>query len=248
MNAPTKLVRMKTGWRIQEIPAPNSLDGDTELHVEFMLIPDASIDRGICVIQENGSPLARYAGWATTASRFIEGRSDLQAVPATKGLEGALLLPALSIAEALGEFSSVERAAVCGEGPLARLVDHLLIKRGVSVNSFDEQAEVDLLVDTSGESAIWAAALSRVRDEGSVLALVPPWSKPATYDFYGQVHRRSIRLVARRWHRPMERTTVIPSDDIKTFVSTIAMDERQIRQVDLDAAPEPGVWYWFVWQ
>jgi len=56
----------------------------------------------------------------------------------------------------------------------------------------------DLLIEATGEPLKWQVNLERVRDSGRVLLLLEPRRGTADFDFYPQVHRRSLTLAVQK--------------------------------------------------
>ena len=89
-------------------------------------------------------------------------------------------------------------ALVVGDGPLATAARRALGECGVRIDPPTSNGAVDLLVDVTGDPAQWEKQLVNLRDEGTILLLVPAGAEPVDFDFYPTIHRRSLRLLARR--------------------------------------------------
>lgn len=85
------------------------------------------------------------------------------------------------------------------EPPLERGVARVLGEVGVVAVAAEEGSRslFDGLV-AGRDPASWGPALSRVRPGGEALLLLPPGPLRADFDFYAQVHSRSLRLRAFR--------------------------------------------------
>ena len=162
-------------------------------------------------------------------------------------MQEALLLPAQAIAAALDSCLPATHAAIIGQGLLAAITEGLLTRRGVSLAPATEKTVLPLLIDTTGEPSKWSQALPALQDEGTLLLLVPPWSEPIAYNFYPHLHRRSLRVVARRWHYPLPLSDDITADSLYSLVSTIVREGQWVRPFDHpNTNPDEGVWRWLL--
>ena len=93
----------------------------------------------------------------------------------------------------------VGRVLVLGNNRAAGMARRYLMERGEVEVPAQPGAVVDTLIDATGDVARWLPALSRLRDEGTVVLLLSPSPQPLDFDFYREIHRRSLRLVAGRW-------------------------------------------------
>jgi len=131
--------------------------------------------------------------------------------------EGLAMLPLvgtlLDALESVG-LTLGDRVCVSGRGLAARLVTQLAeLSTGStpSAPSYDgrldgthhasapsDTAGVDLLIDTTADSAWWVRAFPLVRARGRILLLLPAGPQVHPFDFYPMVHRRSLSLLVRR--------------------------------------------------
>ena len=81
---------------------------------------------------------------------------------------------AAAINSTLATLDPTPRTAdVVGESALATAARQLLDARGVRIDSCGSDRSVDLLVDVTGDPASWEKRLEVLRDEGTVLLIVP---------------------------------------------------------------------------
>ena len=135
-----------------------------------------------------------------------------------------------------------------GEGLLADLTSRILNMRGFSLEPPQPGADLGLVVDTTGDSRLWAGSLPALRSEGTLLLLVPPWARPVDFDFYPHIHRRSLTVVARRWHRCPQPADQGFVDSLGPIVSSVVSEGRWLRPFYLKSATvQRGVWQWLDW-
>ncbi len=195
---------------IGEEPLPAPAPGEAEVAVEAVLLAG---------FREDSPPPAVLGGkWGTRpvvalgppADRVILPVEKLWTVPPGVEQDTALLLPLLGAVHrgirAL-HLSPGARVLVTGPGlpaAVAALLARSLAGASVErVRSGDFPAgSFDAFVDATGDPALWGPAMSRMRVAGRVLLLLPPGPCRPPFDVYPQVHRRSLRLLARRWTPP----------------------------------------------
>jgi NADPH:quinone reductase-like Zn-dependent oxidoreductase len=177
------------------------------------------------------------AGVGPLADRVSVARDRLRLLDADarSPREGLALLPVVaSLVDALGSarLALGDRVCVSGQGLAARLSMQLAelstgsppsaLSRNGGVNGTQDAGAphdtvgVDLLVDTTADSAWWSKALPLVREQGRVLLLLPPGPQVYPFDFYPMIHRRSLSLLARRVPGISGRPT-IAQDDIRVL-------------------------------
>lgn len=248
MSAAHTLVLMDTGWQFQAIPVVEATVNHLSIEVEGVLLPPNANGAGIWVGHVAEPPMARYAGWGQAANHLSIKAGHLLPLSDEASLLGALLLPASCIAAALRNLLPVTCATVVGKGLLATLVEKLLRSRGVSIREPENDADLDLVVDTTGEPDSWGGNLHSLRRGGTILLIVPPWSEPAGFDFYPYVHRRSLSVVAQRWHRLPGGLAEDSLGNLQSLVSTILKEKQWVHPLDLACSTaETEVWHWFDW-
>lgn len=152
------------------------------------------------------------AGVGPLADFATVSADRLQPLAADAGFarDALALLPLFdSVVSALGDagIAQGDRVLISGRGLAARLVEqvaeihtgsapHTLL-RGDPPNR-REDFSFDILIDTTADSSWWPRVLSLVREQGRVLLLLPPGPQVHPLDFYPAIHRRSLRLLARR--------------------------------------------------
>jgi hypothetical protein len=249
MNIVRKLVPTGTGSRIECV---SNLDGPAQgisVRVEGVLLPSNAREAGLWVGYDARSPTFRYAGWGPPADNLSVLKSDLLPLAGESAEVGVLLVPSLAIAAAVNCLLPIQRVAVLGKGLLAALVEQMLIFQDVQIESAQTDAMLPLIVDTSGDPAMWGGALDALCDEGTLLSFVPPWSTPADFNFYPYVHRHSLRVIARRWHRLPPVSEWVNRDSLAQSISIVLQQGRWVRALNLGVSEtEAGVWQWFDWE
>lgn len=136
------------------------------------------------------------------------GRLQPLAADAGFARDAMTLLPLLaSVVSALGDagIAQGDRVLISGRGLAARLVEQVAeIHTGSAPRTLlrgdppNRREDFDILIDTTADSAWWPRVLPLVREQGRVLLLLPPGPQVYPLDFYPAIHRRSLRLSARR--------------------------------------------------
>jgi hypothetical protein len=249
MSTVQKLVPAGRSWRIESAPGLDPPVQGICVRVKGVLLPSEANDAGLWVGYDARSPAARYAGWGPPADNVYSLKTVLLPLAGESSAVGALLVPGLAIAAAINCLLPITRAAVVGKGLLAALVEEMLICRGVQIESAEECTMLPLIVDTSGDSTSWSSALGALASEGTLLLLVPPWSAPAAFNFYSHVHRYSLRVIARRWHRLPSVSEWADRDSLCRIISSVLEQGRWVRSLNLGVSEiEAGVWQWFDWK
>jgi hypothetical protein len=249
MNIVRKLVPTGTGWRIESGSNLDAAAQGISVSVEGVLLPSNAKDAGLWVGYDSRYPTVRYTGWGPPADNVYSFKADLLPLAGESSVVGALLVPGLAIAAALNCLLPITRAAVVGKGFLAALVEEMLICRGVQIKSAEEGTMLPLIVDTCGDSTRWSSTLDALSGEGTLLLLVPPWSAPAAFNFYPHVHRHSLRVIARRWHRLPPVSEWVDRDSLAQSISSVVQQGRWVRALNLGVSEtEAGVWQWFDWE
>ncbi len=157
-------------------------------------------------------------------------------------LESEALRPIVSsLFEALDDagIRSEDDVLVSGRGLTARLaallVEAISGRPAQTVSPLsrstgeDSSAGADILIDTTADSIWWSRAFPLVRDEGRIMLLLPPWPVVCPFDFYRDLHRRSLSLLARR----------VPSADGKP---TSSENTTRVIEALRHAGAESGGW------
>lgn len=247
MNAIRKLVRADRGWHIESVPAPEASRGDMSLLVSSMLLPPA-VPAAFLVGCDARSPEKRYAGWGLPAERVETLTADMLPLTGEPPEIAALLVPAMAMAAAVNCVLPAQRAAVVGEGLLAALVEQILSSHHVKIEPVRSAAALPLIVDTSGESSAWSSALGSLCTEGAILLFVPPASTKADFNFYPYVHRHSLRVIARHWHRLPPAHERVNCQSLLEIVSNILHEKQWLRYLSLNDSPiDSERWQFFNW-
>lgn len=166
-----------------------------------MLQPSPQWGEAFCVGHVPSSPSTLVGGWSPVGDRVVCQAADLTRLPSgLSTFEALLFLPALSIHAAIAALLPVPNAAVLGSGVIAALVRSFLLLRHVPIVAPEGSARSELLIDTRHDVEHWAEDLAVLVDEGTLLRFVAPWTGPSDVNFYPDIHRRSLQVVARRWH------------------------------------------------
>jgi hypothetical protein len=251
MNAARRLVRTDGEWRIEAAASSEPPPDTTQITVDSTLLPPEAGGEGLWVGHDEGSHTTRFAGWGPALDRVSVGKEDMLALPNAIGdpIAAGLLMPACAVASALDGISATSSAVVVGEGLLADLASRILVMRGYSLEPAQAEAGLGLIVDIGGEPGVWAGFLPALHNEGALLLLVPPWSRPGDFDFYPQIHRRSLQVIARRWHRCPQPADTELVDSLRPIVSGVASEGRWLRPLDLKGSTaKRGVWQWLDWR
>ncbi|MBF8267673.1 MAG: hypothetical protein HW388_1181 [Dehalococcoidia bacterium] len=251
MSTLRKLVLTDNMWRVETLPFPQPPADSVDAVVEATLLTPEAQGHGLWVGHDALSPTTRYAGWGPAMDRLSINRRDLVTLPegSSDPLAAGLLMPACAIASALEGLTITPHAAVVGEGLLADLATGILALRGFALEAAQPGADLDLVVDTGGGPGLEASGLSALRGEGTLLLLVPPWSKPVNVSFYPYIHRRSLVVIARRWHCQPQAVGQELVDSLRPVVSRVVGESRWLRPLAIgSAAVQRGVWQWMDWQ
>lgn len=104
------------------------------------------------------------------------------------------------------------------------------------------------MIDAGGDPLQWPNSLSSLRSDGAFLLLVPPWSKPLDFNFYPHVHRRSLRVEAKRWHKLSGELDVESVESLFPIVSNLVYQSQWLRPLDVESATgSPGAWQFIDW-
>ena len=248
MNAIRKLARGDSGWQIESIAAPQASHRDMSLIVSSVLLPPAVRDAAFLVGCDARSPDNRYAGWGLPAERVQMPRADMLPLSGEPPEIGALLLPAIAMAAALNAVLPAQRAAILGEGLLAALAEEILRSHHVQIEIVQSAAALPLIVDTSGEPSTWSSALGSLSAEGAILLVVPPTPTKTDFNFYPHVHRLSLRVIARHWHRLPPPDERVDHESLIGIISNILDREQLLRSLSFNDSPaESQQWQFFNW-
>lgn len=145
--------------------------------------------------------------------------SRVQAVAPDSGLNREsipLLLTFSSLLCALGDagIGLGTQVLVSGDGLTARLTQQLVemytgrppqtvstIHRSNTAETsrvIDKTGAFDVLIDTTADPGWWPQILPLARDQARILLLLPPWPLVRPFDFYPDIHRRSLSLFTRK--------------------------------------------------
>ena len=154
----------------------------------------------------------------------------------------ASFLLALGMIEALTDARG-DIAVVVGTGLLADLARSALGTRLRPAGTGPEPSAPDLVVDTTGDPRCWLPILSSAAPGGTVVCVVPPWVDQVDLDVYPSMHRRSLQLTARRWHRPADADADADASDAiaHAIAITRAASARWIVPSE-SVDPAPGSW------
>lgn len=247
-NTVRKLVFKENGWRFEIVPAPELESNGIPIIIESVLVPSETLDVGFWVGHNANSTNARYAGWGPLADLFTYQTTDLFPLDHEMGLSAILSVIACSIVQPIQNLGPATHVGVVGEGLLSEMSNKYLENR-VTLHQPTTSDSLDLLIDTTGEPTCWNNALPKLRGEGTLLLFVPPWSKPATFNFYPQLHRNSLRVEAKRWHLPQPALDTSLSAIMSPVISAIEQEGKWIRPLILESnSRENGVWYWIDWK
>ncbi|MFQ5922923.1 MAG: hypothetical protein ACE5M4_08775 [Anaerolineales bacterium] len=248
MRSLRKLTLTDTAWDIQMISAPELADARVPVVIETVLLPPDTAGAGLWSGYDARLPTSRYTGWGAAVDRLSAQTSDMLPLTGESSLVDPLMLPAQSIAESLDAVLPTACAAVVGEGLLATIVENILRHRNTSIGPREAEDKLTLIVDTTGEPSRWSEALPGLCAEGTLLLFVPPWAGPAALDFYPYLHRRSLRVVAKRWHHPPPSSQDPDLNELRTLIRPIVEKGRWIRPLDLNEAEvDAEVWRCFRW-
>jgi hypothetical protein len=251
MNIVRNLVRDRTGWRIHPVPASDSLHQEIPVTVSSLLLPSNAIDAALWVGYDARTPANRYVGWGWPADRLFSLKEDVLPLAGESPEIGALLLPGLAIAVAVNCLLPMQRAAILGKGLLAALVEEVLTCRNVQIEPVQPGAALSLIVDTSGDPTVWSSSLDALCGEGTLLLLVPPWSTPADFNFYPYLHRHSLRVIARRWHRLPPVSEWVDRDSLAQVIASVLQRRRWLCPMNLNlgiSETNGEAWQWFDWK
>ena len=181
--------------------------------VEGVLMTHGSGEAGIVV--SAGAP--RVAAWAPITDRVSDG-GTLEVPSDLTGQAAALVLPAASLASVMARVE--DPIAVVGGGVLGALA--MALGQAMERRLVDDPGprSAATVIDTGGEPDRWVSASSLVRNEGTILGLLHPWTAPVDFDFYPAVHSRSLRLIPRSWYLPAE--TGALAEAVAFAASTVA--------------------------
>jgi hypothetical protein len=217
--------------------------------VEAMLLPPGTRDASLWVGRDARSRTIRYAGWGPPADKLFSPKADLLPLAGESPEIGALLVPGLAIAAAVKCLLPVARAGVLGKGLLAAVVEQMLISQDVQIESVQPGAALALIVDTSGDPTAWSSTLDALCGEGTLLLFVPPWSTPGDFNFYPYLHRHSLRVVARRWHRLPLVSEWVDRDSLARIISSILKRGHWLCPLNLGISEtNEEVWQLFHWK
>ena len=243
MSSVRRLVKTDRWWRLETAHNGRSVGvlGDA------VVVTPGSAAAGLWVGRDRSGK--QLVGWLPLHDQPPPA-STLLELPATisEGLSpgaAAMMLPASAVLMALRGLEPHGRTGVVGDGPIAAVVEATLAQAAVAPEVWSrESAGLDLLVDASGSPARWNDALSAVVSEGTVLLLVPPWAEPTDVDLLPHLHRRSLRLVAYRWHRVNQTDEEV----LRAAQRPAAAGARRLQALELPSpSAESTDWYLFEW-
>ena len=106
------------------------------------------------------------------------------------------------ISSALARQSSARTGRVWGSDWLAELTAEWLRSEAslkVTVGCGPVNEEVDILVVVEGGRRDWLPVLEKIRELGTLVVFVGPGEQPGPFNFYSELHRRSLDCVAFSW-------------------------------------------------
>ena len=162
--------------------------------VEALLLPPGAGEEGLAIgVDSRGE---RIVAWGSRVSLDAHPTRFLP-VPHRDCVACALTIPTAAISAISAPGSA--RVEVTASGILGDLA-RLLLERVPA--STKDASRLDFIVLDEGEPASWQAAMTRLRPEGTLVALMAPGANAREFDFYPQVHARSLSLVPLPWYLP----------------------------------------------
>ena len=246
-------LRWKDGrWR-STIASRSDPGPSADVELEACLLPLVTWREGFWVGRSLRGRRTRYGGWGPLAGRWTSSPAQaIEMPPDIPVLDAVLLLPLWAICMALEPLRASRSVAIHGHGPLATLAEAVLTWLGRTSAPFGGRGtriSADLLVDTTGEPREWEAALPGLAREGTILTFVPPWRAPCDFNFYPELHRRSLTLLARRW--VSNGSTIEPSElqRLAPMVAALSSNQQVIRPLELDTDDDGDRrWAFFRWE
>jgi hypothetical protein len=200
--------------------------GSGKYGVEALFVPPGSHGEGLAV--GAGSNGHRVVGWGSWDGFYDQGRT--LSIPHKDCPACALTIPAAVLAELTAIIH--EQAEVLATGMLGNLARHYLRP---ATNSGTNAPHPDLIVIADDDPAKWQSSMERVRSEGTVVALLGPHPVVSEFDFYSQVHARSLNLLPLAWYLP-------PSDPHGSFENWHEAAEKVSKA--LTGAEDSSGWAW----
>ncbi|MFH1559949.1 MAG: hypothetical protein ABID84_00835 [Chloroflexota bacterium] len=250
MSVAKKLVLRDEEWQMETIPFPDLPAGAVHIAVDAVLMPPHTGDDAFWAGHNAQSPATCYIGWGPATDNLAAMKEDLLAAPQDYAdpLVAALSLPAYAIALALASFTPPLTVGVLGQGLLSDLTRNILTYQGFSLEQAEPEADLGLLVDMGSEPGMWARSLPALRAHGTLLLFVPPWSRPASFDFYPQIHRRSLQVISRHWHHQPQALAPELAIHLLPIISRIVSESQWLCPLDLkNTNAQTGVWQWINW-
>lgn len=207
----------------------NAAELEDEFMVEALLVPPDTVGEGLAV--GVGLDNVRVAGWGGWDG-LVSGPSRTMPVPHRHCLACALTVPASALASVAATARG--RAKVEVGGLLGSLAQHYFPSRA----SVDSNSGLDVIVIPGDNPAKWNQAMRQLRNEGTAIALMSPMAGVSEFDFYPEVHARSLRLIPLPWYLP-------PINPEGGFSEWHDAADRASRAVLLPSANSSG-WTWIV--
>lgn len=203
-HAEQKLVFDGGRWRTVQMDfVVPGVDG-IEIQATAALIPANVYDGAFWVGHLPDQADTWVGGWGPLTNRVVARRDALLTLPAADALSALALLATGVIHTALRPLLPVERVGLLGEGATAALLRTYLRHQGIALTPEPARQSLDLLIDVTGDVALWGPALANVVTEGSALLLGAVHQPKGDYNFYTDIHRRSLKLVSRSWHTSVD--------------------------------------------
>lgn len=238
----------ESGWQIRAAAKRLAPAAAEQLAVSGVLLPPAVADGGIWVAHRSGSRHPAV-GWGALVDRQPRSSGTVITGPGRGSATAALRLPALGIWRSLDDLRDTGRTTVLGDGLLEEIARRVLADRNVEVTGLEADRELDTVVDLTGDPKRWATGLAALGAEGTFVSLVPPWSRSTgELDLYPHIHRRSLRLVALRWHLPASVPDADLAERLHSIVSGALDNSDQVARLE-PSGPErhEARWRWFEW-
>lgn len=233
-----KLVFEGGRWQtVQADLAAPVVDG-IEVEATAALIPANVYDGAFWVGHLPGQADSWVGGWGPLVNRVVCRRDTLLTLPATDAPAALGLLALAAIHTALRPLLPVERVGLLGEGTAAALLRTYLRHHSIALTSEPAHQSLDLLIDVTGDVALWGPALATVATEGAALLLGAARQSRGDYNFYPDIHRRSLKLVSRGWHTSVEPTAIRELAALAAPAAAILRDGRWVQPLSTRAEGE----------
>ncbi|HJU51275.1 MAG TPA: hypothetical protein VJ815_02965 [Acidimicrobiia bacterium] len=198
-----------------------------EYIVEALLLPPGASDEGLAIGVDSGGN--RIVAWGSRTALDTRPTRSLPVVH-QDCVACALTIPAAAIASV---FTTPGRVKVMAQGILGDLALHFLDPKPGAVR---DTSKLDLIVLDGDEPSEWPPAMARLRAEGTLVALMSPRLTAPVFDFYPQVHARSLTLVPLPWYLP----PLNPKGDFAGWHAGASHVSRQLLPKTADASG----WVW----